>query len=226
MPACHTAIPTTTRRTFITFTVESSRPITPGRNPRPEPGTGDNIYVHLKSGVDAKGQPNSFDFEVPIPGENMLDARVLETEGQISHPLGLNWYHSHMHGISSDQVMGGMSGLLSVGAATANVKAACVKDPNDPFKCLNDVEKDTRDLKDRTKARYALLRDIPLKTIAKLPGEANGDAAEWDQNPGSRAFSPGRPVGYGSQIPPLWTSRRRARTGFASAPRIRRCCSR
>jgi hypothetical protein len=95
--------------------------VTPN-NARPKPaelGNGDNIYVHLKSGVDAEGQPNSFDFEVPIPGENMLDARVLETQGQIAHPVGLNWYHSHLHGISSNQVMGGSRYLLSVGAATA-----------------------------------------------------------------------------------------------------------
>jgi hypothetical protein len=32
--------------------------------------------------------------------------------------------------------MGGMSGLLSVGEATANVKAGCLKDPSDEKKCL------------------------------------------------------------------------------------------
>lgn len=189
--------------------------VTPN-NARPKPaelGNGDNIYVHLKSGVDAEGQPNSFDFEVPIPGENMLDARVLETQGQIAHPVGLNWYHSHLHGISSNQVMGGMSGLLSVGAATANVKAACVKDPNDEFKCLNDVEKDTRDLRDRTKARYALLRDIPLK-ITKLPGEANGDAAEWDQDPASRGFPPGTPCGVWKPDTSTLDLKASLRTGF------------
>ena len=158
----------------------------------PETGNGDNIYVHLKSGLDARGNPNSFDFDVPIPGDQMLDARVLESTGLISHPVGLNWYHSHMHGISADQVMGGMSGLLSVGDATANVKAACVKDPNDANKCLNEVDKDTRDLRSRTKARYAILRDIPLK-ITKLPGETNGDPAEVDQSPDARDFSLAKP---------------------------------
>jgi FtsP/CotA-like multicopper oxidase with cupredoxin domain len=164
-------------------------------NARPksaELGNGDNVYVHLKSGLDAQGKPNSFDFEVPIPGEKMLDARVLEGTGLISHPVGLNWYHSHMHGISADQVMGGMSGLLSVGEATANVKAACVKDPNDELKCLNDVDKDTRDLRSRTKARYVILRDIPLK-ITKRPDQASGDSAEVDPSPDARDFSVARP---------------------------------
>lgn len=148
----------------------------------PETGNGDNVYVHLKSGP--AGQPNSFDFDVAIPGEDGLDARVLEGTGYISHPVGLNWYHSHMHGISSVQVAGGMSGLLSVGEAMANVKAACVTDPSDASKCLNDVDKDTRDLRSRTKARYAIVRDIAVKNLTKLPGEANGDPADFDPDAG------------------------------------------
>lgn len=150
----------------------------------PETGNGDNVYIHLKSGLGADGKPNSFDFDVQIPGDQMLDARVLEGTGYISHPVGLNWYHSHMHGISSDQVAGGMSGLISVGEAMANVKAACVPDPSDARKCLNDVEKDTRDLHGRTKARYAILRDIAVKNLTKLPGEANGDPAVFDPEAG------------------------------------------
>lgn len=159
-------------------------------NSRPAPaelGNGDNIYVDLKSGL-------SFDFKVPIPGEKsipgneMLDARVLESYGFIPHPRGLNWYHSHRHGISANQVMGGMSGLLSVGEATDNVKADC-KDPNDTHRCLND----TNELKRITKVRYALLRDIPVTNIAKLPNEANGDAATWDRDDAARDFSKGGP---------------------------------
>jgi FtsP/CotA-like multicopper oxidase with cupredoxin domain len=166
-------------------------------NARPAPaelGNGDNIYVYLKSG-------RSFDFKVPIPGEKSvpgnaaLDARVLEGTGYIPHPLGLNWYHSHMHMFSSDQVMGGMSGLLSIGEATANVKAGCLEDPSDKQKCLNDITADTRELKRITKVRYALLRDIPVMNIAKLPSQANGDAAIWDPDPKARDFSPGIPCG-------------------------------
>ena len=95
-----------------------------------------------------------------------------------------------MHGISSDQVMGGMSGLLSVGNATANVRAGCLKDPNNPGSCRNDVDSDTRDLRSRTKVRYALLRDLPVK-ITKRPDQANGDIAQWDPDPGAREFPTG-----------------------------------
>jgi FtsP/CotA-like multicopper oxidase with cupredoxin domain len=167
-------------------------------NARPtaaELGTGDNIYVRLESG-------KSFDYTVPIPGKTSisgneaLDARVLEKRedvpGQhnyIPHPSGLNWYHSHQHGTSADQVMGGLSGLLSVGEATDNVVADCEEDQSDKTKCRNDIAKDTDELRKRTVVKYALLRDIPLKEIAKLPGEANGDAATFDLDAAARDFS-------------------------------------
>ncbi len=153
--------------------------VTPN-NARPkdvELGDGDNVYVELKSG-------KSFDFKVPIPGDKplpgnaMIDARVLETDGFIPHPPGLNWYHSHRHGISSNQVMGGMSGLLSVGEATANVKADC--NPADPQKCIED----TKDLRDRTKVRYALLRDMPLQE-PKAP--RSGKRRRGDMGPQCRS---------------------------------------
>ena len=145
-------------------------------------GNGDNIYVHLKAGRDVDGKPNSFDFNVPIPGEGELDARVLEGEGslppKIAHPPGLNWYHSHLHGLSSTQVMGGLSGLLSVGDDKANVKATCNKN-TPPAECEKEIEDNTTYLKDHTDVRYVLLRDIPLRSIRALPEEANGAGAEW-----------------------------------------------
>jgi FtsP/CotA-like multicopper oxidase with cupredoxin domain len=151
--------------------------VTPN-NARPKPaelGDGDNVYVHLRAGTDPQGtEGNSFDLKVPIPGEGELDARVLESTGYIAHPFGLNWYHSHLHGISSTQVMGGMSGLLSIGEATANVKAVCKTSPEDP-KCL----KDTAELRQRTDFRYALLRDISLEGISKRPDEDGNGTATW-----------------------------------------------
>jgi FtsP/CotA-like multicopper oxidase with cupredoxin domain len=132
-------------------------------------GNGDNIYVYLKR------SDTPFTYDVPIPHE--LDARVLEQTGVIPHPNGLNWYHSHLHGRSSDQVMGGLSGLLSVGDAKANV-VACKPNPADPTKCLNDVDANT-ELKARTDVRYALLRDIALKNITALPIAAGDKSADW-----------------------------------------------
>jgi FtsP/CotA-like multicopper oxidase with cupredoxin domain len=186
-------------------------------NARPKPvesGNGDNIYLHLKSGRDSQGNPNSVDLVVPIPGDRMLDARVLEGDGFMAHPLGLNWYHAHLHGIASDQVMGGMSGLLSVGQSTANVIASCSPDPGDAARCLNDIVQDTAELKSRTLVRYALLRDIPLQNISKRPEEpGSGATADWA--PTARDFPVGtkcgvmRPDGSG-----LDTDNPKLRTGF------------
>jgi FtsP/CotA-like multicopper oxidase with cupredoxin domain len=144
---------------------------------------GDNIYAFLRNGFESPGKSYSVDFNVPIPKE--LDGRVLEDKAEklIAYPLGLNWYHSHLHGISSDQVMGGMSGLLSVGEGTANVKAKC--EENTP---KTECESNTADLRNRTDVRYVLLRDIPLKMIGDaLP--PNAGKAIWA--PEMRDFSEG-----------------------------------
>jgi FtsP/CotA-like multicopper oxidase with cupredoxin domain len=157
-------------------TPRNARPPDDARN-----GNGDNIFVYLKNGVGPDGAASSFEYEVPIPGKDELDARVLEadTDRSIEHPSGLNWYHSHLHGRSSDQVMGGLSGLLSVGDAKANVVAACRRDPANSKQCFNDVAQDTADLKARTDVRYALLRDIALKNITALPEAAADKTADW-----------------------------------------------
>ena len=141
-------------------------------------GNGDNIFVYLKNGTGADETLFSFEYSVPIPGKWELDARVLEGNGGIEHPSGLNWYHSHLHGRSSDQVMGGLSGLLSVGDVKANV-VACRRDPANPRQCLSDSGQFTDDLKARTDVRYALLRDIALKDISALPEAAGDKAATW-----------------------------------------------
>jgi FtsP/CotA-like multicopper oxidase with cupredoxin domain len=127
---------------------------------RAESGNGDNVYVRLDRG-------KSFDYEVPIPGKDMLDARVLEGKAgdYIAHPSGLNWYHSHLHMISTEQVLGGMSGLLSVGEPTANLKS--------------DNRSDTDVLKQRTEVKYVLLRDLPVQDVSKRPEEAEKATATW-----------------------------------------------
>jgi FtsP/CotA-like multicopper oxidase with cupredoxin domain len=144
-----------------------------GQSPdRTQSGNGDNVYVRLDRG-------KSFDFEVPIPGKDMLDARVLEGKAgdYIAHPPGLAWYHSHLHMISTEQVIGGMSGLLSVGEPTASLKS-CRPNPTTPSKCIDDSS-DEDILKKRTEVKYVLLRDLPLQDVSKQPGEAENATATW-----------------------------------------------
>ena len=98
--------------------------VTPRNNRRENidaaPGTGDNVYSRVPKG-------GAHEFWVPIPVR--LDARVLEAKGPgistIPYPRGLNWWHSHLHGLSAGQVMGGLSGLLSIGEDKDNVEAGC-----------------------------------------------------------------------------------------------------
>jgi suppressor of ftsI len=55
-------------------------------------GDADNIFLHIEPGATQQ-------YVVELP-EN--------------HPTGTYWYHSHMHGLSEEQVFGGLSGLLVV----------------------------------------------------------------------------------------------------------------
>jgi FtsP/CotA-like multicopper oxidase with cupredoxin domain len=55
-------------------------------------GNSDNVHIAVPAGSD-------FTYEVRIPP---------------TQPPGLYWYHSHVHGISEGQVMGGLSGALVV----------------------------------------------------------------------------------------------------------------
>lgn len=55
-------------------------------------GASDNVFVHVQPG-------ESFTYRVDIPADD---------------PPGLFWYHSHAHGLSSQQIIGGLSGALVV----------------------------------------------------------------------------------------------------------------
>ena len=57
-------------------------------------GNGDNVHVAVAPGA-------SFTYEIRIPA---------------TQPPGLYWYHSHVHGLSEQQVMSGLSGALVVEA--------------------------------------------------------------------------------------------------------------
>jgi suppressor of ftsI len=55
-------------------------------------GDADNIFLHIEPGATQQ-------YVVELPD---------------NHPTGTYWYHSHMHGVSEEQVFGGLSGLLVV----------------------------------------------------------------------------------------------------------------
>jgi len=55
-------------------------------------GHGDNVHIKVYPG-------QSFEYVIPIPS---------------TQPPGLYWYHAHLHGMSEEQVMGGLSGALVI----------------------------------------------------------------------------------------------------------------
>ena len=74
------------------------------------PNYGDNIYVYTFNA--ANGSP-------PLLAAAHADVRIHSTDYSITipknHPSGLFWIHSHIHGISLNQISSGLSGTISVG---------------------------------------------------------------------------------------------------------------
>lgn len=74
------------------------------------PNYGDNIFVYTFNA--ANGIP-------PALAAAHADVRIHSTDYSITvpdnHPSGLFWIHSHIHGISLNQVSSGLSGTIDVG---------------------------------------------------------------------------------------------------------------
>jgi FtsP/CotA-like multicopper oxidase with cupredoxin domain len=63
-----------------------------GMDVSPKLPNGDNVFIRIKP-------DQSLRYDVPIPR---------------NHPLGLHWYHAHVHGYVDDQIGSGVSGMLIV----------------------------------------------------------------------------------------------------------------
>ena len=65
-----------------------------------------------------------------VPGALHADMDVIDTAAEYSitipktHPVGMYWFHPHMHGISMNQITSGLAGTLSIG----NVAEMCADD--------------------------------------------------------------------------------------------------
>jgi L-ascorbate oxidase len=92
--------------------------LTPARAAtRSDPTFGDFVYVQVYNSANGVPAPqtthqhgpivmDTVDFKIPIPA---------------NHPSGLFWFHPHVHGIALNQLVEGMSGLLTIGNAGDNV---------------------------------------------------------------------------------------------------------
>jgi FtsP/CotA-like multicopper oxidase with cupredoxin domain len=55
-------------------------------------GNSDNVFIHVEDG-------DTFAYEYQIPSD---------------HPAGIYWYHPHVHGLSREQVDGGLAGAIII----------------------------------------------------------------------------------------------------------------
>lgn len=84
----------------------------------PSVPVGDNVFalIYSKDATEAQRSMHAPENAVPIRSFDQTAEYLIEVP--VDHPKGLYWYHPHPHGISGPQVIGGMSGLITVGKAS------------------------------------------------------------------------------------------------------------
>jgi suppressor of ftsI len=80
-------------------------------------GNGDNIFLSVEPG-------ERFAYSLPLPED---------------HPPGTFWYHSHAHGLSEEQVFGGLSGVIVVRGLT-RLLPADLQDVDQVVMALKDAQ--------------------------------------------------------------------------------------
>ncbi|HEY0836026.1 MAG TPA: hypothetical protein VGE72_19130, partial [Azospirillum sp.] len=128
-------------------------------------GLGDNIFVDLAPG---QTPPQGALYRINIP--KVIPKAVFDplSRENIAYPTGLNWYHPHIHGVTSPQVTGGMAGLISIGAPKDQLVVEGPGGLPDPVA--------TKALRDATDVEYMIVRDMRI-TSATRPENADGAAA-------------------------------------------------
>ena len=86
-----------------------------------DPTFGDFVFVTIFNSANGVPVPqtthqhgpivmDTVDYKIPIPN---------------NHPSGLLWFHPHVHGIALNQVVQGLSGLITIGSVGDNVTGDC-----------------------------------------------------------------------------------------------------
>jgi L-ascorbate oxidase len=119
--------------------------LTPARAAtKADPTFGDFVYVSIFNSANGVPVPQTTHAHGPI----VMDTVDYKIPIPANHPSGLFWFHPHVHGIALNQVVQGMSGLLTIGNVGDNVRG------------------------DASSARWPdnNVRHIMLKEIQVLPG--------------------------------------------------------
>ncbi len=92
--------------------------LTPARAAtRNDPTFGDYVFVTIFNSANGIPVPQNTHQHGPI----VMDTADYKITIPANHPSGLFWFHPHVHGIALNQLVSGMSGLLTIGSVGDNV---------------------------------------------------------------------------------------------------------
>jgi len=100
--------------------------LTPARAAtRSDPTFGDFVYVSIFNSANGIPVPQTTHQHGPIVMDT-VDYRITIPP---NHPSGLFWFHPHVHGIALNQLVEGMSGLMTIGRVGDNVRGDASSTP-------------------------------------------------------------------------------------------------
>jgi len=90
-----------------------------------DPTFGDYIFVTIFNSANGIPVPQTTHQHGPI----VMDTVDYKITIPANHPSGLFWFHPHVHGIVLNQVVEGMSGIITIGSVGDNVRGDAVSTP-------------------------------------------------------------------------------------------------
>jgi L-ascorbate oxidase len=100
--------------------------LTPARAPTvSDPTFGDFTFVTVFNSANGIPVPQTTHQHGPI----VMDTIDYKITIPANHPSGLFWFHPHVHGIALNQVVQGLSGIITIGSAGDNVRGDAVNTP-------------------------------------------------------------------------------------------------
>ena len=100
--------------------------ITPARAAtRSDPTFGDFVLVTIFNSANGIPVPQATHQHGPI----VMDTVDYKITIRPNHPSGLFWFHPHVHGIALNQVVEGMSGIITIGGVGDNVHGDALNSP-------------------------------------------------------------------------------------------------
>ncbi len=90
-----------------------------------DPTFGDFVFVSIFNSGNGIPTPQTTHQHGPI----VMDSVDYKITIPANHPSGLFWFHPHVHGIALNQVVQGMSGMITIGGVGDNVRGDAVDTP-------------------------------------------------------------------------------------------------